>query len=193
MEPIEEVFHMLIAKGFAVKTSRALEVFGGAGDWQTRYFADEVLSLEIWEIDDKHLVALRKNLPSVSVRICDSFKEIQVTTSKYNVIVIDNPQSVYCDGMYCEHFELFPHVFRIAEYPCAIIVNVNMEPYDLREGSQWWERRKAFYGTESPEKLSFVQVDERYRAMSRVVGRNVQDSAFIRRNERISYYLMRLT
>ena len=170
MEPIQKVLRLLEERGFSLNSADAIELFGRKGDWHTKYYVDRVSTLEVWEINPDFLADLKINLPMAKIKITDSFKEIKKTSSKYNLIIIDNPQSVYGGGKYCEHFELFPHIFRIAKGPCVIILNVNIQPYNFHKGLVWWERRKIFYHTDDPEKLSFKHVEAHYAEICKVNG-----------------------
>ena len=59
-----------------LKDLHALEVFGYDGTWHTTSYAFLVSTLEVWEIEQKHLEALQRNLPMAKVKITDSYEEI---------------------------------------------------------------------------------------------------------------------
>lgn len=193
MEPIQRVFEELAAHGCDVSFAEALEVFGRKGDWQTQYYSNLVSSLEVWEIDPELQEELKYNLPKAKIKITDSYEEIKTANSKYDIIVIDNPQSVFGENdKHCEHFDLFPDVFLIARDKCLIILNVNFEPYDLHDGLVWWERRKKFYKTDFPQKLSAGFIVKHYNNLCKANRFHTDWAFFTKRNTHISYLSMAL-
>ncbi len=187
MEPIEEVFAKLRESDFAVSTARALEVFGRCGDWHTRYYQPLVGSLEVWEIDPVYREALQKNLPNAVIKITDSYREILNTTDKFEIIVIDNPQSIFDDRQFCEHFDLFPEILRISADTACVILNVNFQPYNFQPGSPWYQRRQEFYATDNPEKLKIDEVIETYKRIAVDNGFTWNYAFLVPRNSFISY------
>lgn len=167
--PTQQIFKDIEKKGVVLKGMKALEVFGGTGEVHTRDYASKVGSLEVWEIDLERENLLRKNLPQAKIKITDSFEEIKRTPNKYDIVVIDNYAS-FC-GNYCEHFDLFPAVFRILEDSAIIILNVTPNVYEsAKERYQdHLKRRKSFYKTERPENISF---DEMIQIYDRLIQEN---------------------
>ena len=166
--PIYSVLRELNRRGIRIKDLRTLEVFGASGESHTTAYASLVGSLEVWELEPKFEQALKKNLPEAKVKITDSFREMKITPNKFGLIVIDNSMSTY--GGYCEHFELFPHIFRVAENSAVIILNIIPEVDDqaLKEypylfNEEQLQRRRAFYGTDHPQRLSIDEIAQAYR------------------------------
>jgi len=187
--PMQKVILKLNKRNFPLSLARALEVFGREGDWHTKDYVSYVGSLEVWEINLGFLDGLKRNLPDAKIIITDSFMKIKTTHSKYDLIVVDNPQSTYGqNNEYCEHFELFPHIFRIAEDQCAIILNINTEPYNFHDDLSWWKRRADFYNTDHPQKLSFNQVKTHYEKICAQNNFNMKWS-FLQKRNNFMYYL----
>jgi hypothetical protein len=183
----QELVNGIIQKGFRLSTAKALEVFGRKGDWHTVYYAPMVSSLEVWEMDSNFYSDLCRNLPNATVKITDSFSEVRYTTSKWDFIVIDNPQGVFGEGQYCEHFELFPHLFRIVKPSSVIVININLEPYDLHKNPSWLQRRQRFYLRARSEKLLPEEAARHYYRLCAENGFRVDWHFFIPRNSFISY------
>jgi hypothetical protein len=174
----------------------ALEVFGGAGNFHTMDYDCRVSSLEVWEVEVKYEHLLRRNLPFAEIKITDSYKELTHTLRKYDLVVVDNPMSTW-DG-YCEHFELFPAIFRVLEHPAILVLDVIPEvtsralkkfPYLFNDAQL--ARRKSFYKTSHPEKLSFDELATAYENLIMENGFNLEWYFFQRRDRRsFVYYLV---
>lgn len=172
-EPIEKLLKKLRGRNVKLGDMDALEVFGKDGHWHTRYYAHLVKSIEVWEIQNKYLAPLQKNLPAAMVKITDSFKEIRRVERKYDLVVIDNSMGIFVDDPfdgstpteYCEHFDLFPAVFRVLKDEAVIIVNVipsanasALEKYPLLFDTRHLQRRSAFYGVDHPENVPIEEM-----------------------------------
>lgn len=173
--PIKSIIKELSARQVNIKKLDALEVFGRDGNWVTIYYADKVRSLEVWEIDPQYENKLRQNFPRADIVITDSFKKIQTTTKQYSFIVVDNPMSNF--GEYCEHFELFPHIFRIVATEAILFLNVipfldpeakAQYPYVFNEDQL--QRRRRFYFTEHPENIPISEMIEAYQRHAEQAG-----------------------
>jgi len=190
---IHKVLRALRKRKVSLKDLNALEVFGGSGDLHAKDYAPYVSTLEVWEINPKQEMPLKKNLPNAKVKITDSYKEIKKAKSMYNLIVVDNPMSTYDE--HCEHFDLFPDIFRIAMDSTIIILNVIPEiddhakkqyPYLFNETQL--ASRKSFYGTNQPEKISFDKIVETYRKHATTNGFSLDWYFFQKRT--FVYYLV---
>lgn len=162
--PMEVVLRELNRRGVNLAELDALEAFGYKG-YHTKDYAPFVKSLEVWEIYPGFEKDLRNNFPNARIRICDSFKQILATERKYDLIVVDNPASVYGENnAYCEHFELFPNIFRAAKNECIVILAVipNIVSYHKTYGrypsNEQLERRAKFYNTNHPERLGYREM-----------------------------------
>jgi len=121
---MESVLSKLNSVGIDLSKLNTLEMFGCVGKGHIDDYADKVGSLDIWEIDSQYEPILKVKFPQANIKICDSFQEVQTTQNKYDLVIIDNPMSIYGDGKHCENFELFPDIFRITNESCILILNV---------------------------------------------------------------------
>ena len=176
--PMQWVMRQLEKRNLDLRSMDALEVFGRDGHWHTQYYAPLIRSLEVWEIQDKYREVLHKNFPAAKVKITDSFQEIKQTLSKYDLVVVDNSMGIFVDDpyhgstptTYCEHFDLFPAIFRVLKDEAVIIVNVipatneaAMGKYPLLFDSVQLSRRAKFYQTDHPDNISLDDMREAYR------------------------------
>jgi hypothetical protein len=147
---------------------RALEVFGYTGERLTRHYAPFVKSLEIWELDPVHESTLRRNFPRAEVQIVDSYEQVRRAERRtYDFVVIDN--HITPD----EHFGLFPHIFRLLSKSSVLMVLVapdaNARVRRLHPdifNAQHLAHRRAFYGTEHPERMSLDELALHYRELA---------------------------
>lgn len=165
---MQRVLHGLESRGIDLSSLRALELFGGTGVFHTIDYADRVGSLEVWEVDQRLEETLRRNLPGATVRIADSHTEIGQTTERFDLVVVDNPMSIY-DG-HCEHFDLFPDLFRVAADEAIILLDVipsvpatARKKYPYLFNHEQIERRREFYDTENADTLSWEKIMSIYR------------------------------
>jgi hypothetical protein len=186
LTPMCRVLRELERRGVTLTELAALEVFGREGVWHTQDYAGRVERLEVWEIDESFERGLKRNLPRATIKITDSFTEVKLTRNKFGLVVIDNPMSVY--GKYCEHFELFPDIFRVLDDEAVIIVNVvsSISPearttYPYLFSKEHLDRRRTFYGTHRPEKLSPETIVDAYRQMARRHDFGLEWSFFVAR------------
>ncbi len=186
LDPIQKVLRKLKKKNINLRNLDALEVFGYTGEYHTRFYAPYVHNLEVWEINPAFEKQLRKNLPFAEIKITDSFNEIKRTSRKYDLVVVDNPMSTF--GNYCEHFDLFPDIFSIMGDSSLLILNVI--PEINKTALQKWpylfndlqlKRRKSFYGTDKPEKISFEDLVKSYKRICFANGFNIEWYFFQRR------------
>lgn len=190
--PMQRVFTRLMETyQVPLDKAEALELFARDGSWHTVVYAPHVKSIEAWEINPDFYESLRENLPHATIKIVDTWKEIKKATKKYDLIIIDNPQSIYGKkDEYCEHFGLLPDVLRISNDGCIIILNVNIEPYNLKTDSQWWKRRKEYYGTDCPEQLSQNQIMLHYRRICRESSVKMRWALLQQRESGFMYYFV---
>lgn len=190
MKSMSKVIHRLKTEhDFQLEDADAIELFAREGNWHTTTYAPYVKSLEAWEIDPKFREGLTRNLPNAKIKITDTWREIKTAPQKYDLIVVDAPNSTYGeDDEHCESFGLLPDVLRIAHDGCVIILSVNMSPYNLREGSLWWTHRAEYYKTDRPDKLEFSQVAKHYEDICRLNSVEVEWRFFQQRSRAFMYY-----
>ena len=173
LSPTQNVFRKIEKRGIPLKHLITLEVFGNTGHYHTKDYASLVGSLDVWEIDSKMEPELKHNLPMAKVKITDSYKEIKNTPKKYNLIAIDNPETVH--GTHVEHFDLFPDIFRVAMDSTILVVNVipNLPIASLSNEAHLAARR-SFYNTDHPERLSFEEMIDTYKDIIEANGFNLE-------------------
>jgi len=193
LSPIQQVFRELKRRNVRLKDLHALEIFGGFGDFHTKDYASQVSTLDVWEIEQKYGRALKRNLPKAEVKITNSYEEIKNTPRKYNLIVVDNPMSNL--GDYCEHFDLFPDIFRVAMEQTVLILDVipeindaTLKKYPYMFNKLQLKCRKSFYKTNHPEKVSFDEMVEVYKNFIITNGFNLEWYFFKKRS--FVYYLV---
>jgi hypothetical protein len=148
-----------INERFPLSGKSILEAFAFTGAWQTRAFKKYPSYLEAWEIDGSCLPELKKNLPHATIRIVNSFEQVRICDRRFDFINVDTHQGIF--GQYCENFEFFPLLFRVASD--EFVVNLNVIPdasarwrkkYPDLFSAEHLRRRAEFYKTKSPESVS---------------------------------------
>ena len=174
------------------KKMDAVELFSRCGDWHTIAYASQVSSLEAWEHDPIFEKCLKMNLPMAKIKITDSYKEIKKTRKKFDLIVVDNPWSMHDD--HCEHFDLFPDIFRVAKNSAILVLNIIPEFSSkiIKEipsfKDQQFRHRISFYKTDKPEKISFNRIVRTYKNLITTNGFSLEWSFFQKRS--FVYYLV---
>lgn len=194
MTPMESVLSKLNSVGIDLGKLKVLEMFGFDGSMHTKDYGDKVGSLDIWEIDTQYESALTAKFPQANVKICDSFQEVKATSCKYDMIIIDNPMGIYCDDKYCEHFELFPDIFKITNDICILLLNVipNIteewhNKYRHAFTPEHWQRRSQFYQCANSENISIEYMAYIYSIWMRQAGFDIRYLLFEQRS--CVYYL----
>lgn len=197
LTPMGKVLNELEKKGIKLKNLKALEVYGRCGDWHTIDYAPLVSSLEVWEVNPQYEKALSKNLPRAKVKITDSYKQIKKTKDKYNLIVVDNPESIH--GNHCEHFDLFSDIFRISMNPTILILNVipKIKGYSLKKYPELFNKkqlacRKSFYKTNHPENISFRKMIEVYKKFITTNGYILNWWQFFHKRSFVYYLVLKI-
>jgi len=198
--PTQKVLRELEHRGLCVHDMRALEVFAHCGFLHGKDFHQRVGSLEAWELDAQQEPALRRNLPGAQVKITDSYAEIRTTPRQFDLIVVDNPESIYGDrGQYREHFQMLPEVFRVAEDSAVLIMNalVGYPPGD-RAGRKFTteqlEYRRQFYETDHPEMIPLEEMARVYWRLLNAHGFEMEWYFTVPRSldKRIHYYVLKM-
>ena len=122
MTAIHKVFRRLKRSGVNPELLDTLEVFGCDGEHHTRDVASIVAHLEIWEFSSKYEPILKSRFPKAEIKITDSYVEIQRTTKKHNLVLVDNSEVAH--GQY-EHFDLFPAVLQVLAEPAILVLHVS--------------------------------------------------------------------
>jgi len=172
---MQRILRELRHRGVRLERVRALEVFGYTGERLTRIYAPHVASVEVWEIDPNLEEALRRNVPGATVRITDSYKEVETTQETFDLVVIDNSIGIY--GGRCDHYDLFPGITRILS-PDAIMVVLLVTRYDdvacanypeiLTE--EYLARRRSFYEIDDAKTAPTEELIQKYIGLLREHG-----------------------
>ncbi len=183
-----------IVKTRHLERLEAIELFARAGNWHTTDYKDYVSQLDAWEIEGVWENDLRKNLPRAEIKIIDTYSEIKTTPKKFNLVISDNSMSVFGDGRFCEHFELFPDVFRIMQEKSVLILNVIPSvtpkwklkfPYLMND--EQCDRRAKFYKTDHPKILSAHEMLTAYSEKANRSGFKIVKHILVRRH--VVHYL----
>jgi hypothetical protein len=166
--PIYRVLREIKRRRLDLSRMDALELFGGRGDMITQDYAPYVRSLEIWEIDPACESALREHFPLAEVKITDTYEEIKRCARKFDLVVADAWPRPF-DGR-CEHFDLFPDIFRLLSPFAVLILNVLPEIWGEKLSSEHARRRRKFYQIADPTRVSLQQMVRRYEALAREQG-----------------------
>lgn len=172
----------------------ALEVFGGAGDLHTSDYARLVKSLTVWEINASLEQTLRRNLPGASIKVTDALAELRSADQTFQLVVVDNPLYV-SEASLCEHFDLFPAIFRVLADKAILVMNVMPEasPAFRAEfhvfNAYHLKRRAQFYGSATPERIPIDEMAETYRALAQAARFEV-DWHFSRKRGRKNVYFL---
>jgi hypothetical protein len=193
MSPMQRVLRGLERRGIDLQSATALEVFGGTGSRHTLDYAHRVDRLEVWEMDPKHEAKLRSNLPHAVVLITDAYRRVKETADRFDLIVVDNPTGMYGGGR-CEHFDLFPDIFRLAADSAVVLLDVIPNaPQSVRRtdphvfSAEHLEARRRFYRTNRPDDLSWGDIVDTYRQLAEASGFALAWSFVVRRH--FVYYL----
>lgn len=198
LSPMQRVCKELERRGVRLSELRALELFGSDGDRHLKDYAASVASLEIWEIDPAYEAVLRRRFPGATLRIVDSYEQIKKTPATYDFISADAyAERIY--GGHCEHFDLFPNLFRIASPSAVIVLNV-LPRFDDELRTRWsfvfdkddvgahLSCRRSFYRTSRPECITFEEMIGVYEDLARSNGFELEWHFFQKRH--YAYYLV---
>lgn len=197
ISPMGRVMDELSARGFALDHMVALEPFGREGRWHTVDYADRVGSLTVWELDPAMEPGLRRNLPNAERKITDAYREIQQTDGVFDLIVVDAPTLPH--GSFCEHFDFFPLLFRVARDPFVLILTVVttgnkgvQKMFPRFFSAPHLAERRSFYECLDPEHLRVDELEKAYRRRAMEQGWEL-DWWFMRHRDRVGdYFVMKL-
>lgn len=197
---MQGVLRELARRNIDPRNLHAIELFGGMGKFHTLDYAHRVESMEIWEIDPKLGKPLQSNLPTAKIRITDTYTELKNASKRYDLVVCDNPMSLYgSNDRHCEHFDLFPDIFSILADQAILILNVipaidnrasRRFPYLFNEHQL--AARARFYNTDHPENISLDSMAAVYTHRAAEHG-YAMHWHFTRRRHFVHYLVMRVS
>ena len=178
--------------GYDFSNKRAVDFFAREGDWQTSILADKVCEITAFEIEEKYLNSLKKNLPNNAIiRIKDSIKSICEVKQNYDIIILDNPMGCFGEsGEYCEHFDIIEKTFNIMNSKCLLIFNVKTKPYNFNNNEKWKKRRNNFYGVSDSSNLSIEFFKDFYFNMIKENKRNIDGYLIVNRPQESHLFQM---
>ena len=200
IDPISKIFKF-IDKKLGGKYE-ILELFGGTGKLNTIYYQNKksVNKLVIYEILSSNCNELKKNCPNAVIKNVDTFSEIERCTEKFDIIISDNTPTLF--GEYCEHFEIFPKIFRVAKDRFAVIFNIILDENDVSKSfykiyptlfsPEHLERREKFYGVSNSTNLNLQTAIQTYKKIGETKGYILEDFYLIKRGRLTFVYFLAL-
>ena len=149
----------------------ALEAFAREGDWFTEGIMTVSTELTCIEINSFYIQKLAERFPNANIFNDDAHKVLDSISNcgaRFDLISLDNPQGLYCDEKYCEHFDVLPLAIKNLRSQGVLLFNVNLKPYDdritLKEKNdnygnnfeKWIERRAEYYGEDNDLNVEFI-------------------------------------
>lgn len=207
IEPNKELFHARMRQLISVlqkhdtdlRNMTAIELFARGGDWHTMAYADEVRSLEVWEIDNRWELDLKKNLPKAKIKIIDTIETLRnsVDLPKFDLIVIDNPMNQYGPSLnnvpqYCEHFEVLENIPKLISNEAILIFNINKKPINYEQWPLWKKRREEFYGVLNTDNLEIDFLFEFYKKLFSELGFEVVFYECVKRHDYLDYFVYKI-
>jgi hypothetical protein len=164
--PTQQLMRELNSHNIDIKKFRVLDLFAGHGAQTTKDTFHLAGSLEAWEINPAFEQDLRRNLPGATVKIVDTYYNIKLTDQKYDMVIADTWVREF-EG-HCEHFELFPDIFRILKPFSILIFNVMSEIYSpgyLTESHK--KKRGDFYNVSDPYTIPANYMAQQYDMLAK--------------------------
>jgi len=161
-----------------------LDLFAKDGKRQSYFFYERSKSLEMWEIDEKIAGFASFNFPNAKVINCDSVKRLANSDwdANFDLILVDNPLSTYCENKYCENFDVIIHIHKCFRDNAMCLLNIVTEPFDIDsdDNKEWKSRREKFY---SKNFVSIEEAIEKYKEEFNKSGIYVERVKFSEREE----------
>jgi hypothetical protein len=139
----------------------ALDVFAGSGLFMSHAYLHHCERADLWDIDPFNAEHVRHWGKHVQGYCGDSIKAVNTgdaRIARYNFVLLDNPLGgPFGPERYCEHFDLFPAVFRyLKPGPSVLVMNYIPDARKLMSDPRFGnttvdaqeERRRAFYETD---------------------------------------------
>ena len=199
---INQVLDFLKTKSIMLEKLNAIEIFGGTGQNDVAV-AISVKTFEIWEIDGKLKPELEKKFPNAKIKICNSIERLKQyqNTSKFDLIMIDNPISVFGAGKnsseYCEHFDMIKNVGKLIDKEAIVIFLINKKPFFFnklkKKNELWRNRRQEFYGNINTDDMSIPFLTSFYTELFRNMGlTTIFTNSISRHDPHLDYFIFML-
>lgn len=158
--PMQRIIRKLKYKGIKLNNLNLLDFFAGDGNMATIDLSNKVGNIELWEINQKFLPELKSKIPHAKINIVDSFKKINSTKSKFDIILVDSwPRISFGEA---EHFNLFPKIFDILNDKGILIILVMNEINGNSVPENLLNIRKLFYDADDPKNITFNEMIDTY-------------------------------
>lgn len=201
MSPMQKLLRELRRSNTNFGEMDALEMFSADGSRHTLDYFSKVRSLDAWELNASNLDGLRQNLPGATIKITDSFQEIQSTPNTYNMVVLDeSTQNLGHDDKRDSYFQMLEnHLFRVLRSHAVLIMNLVPEPLlqipeDRASASlgAYLRARGEFYSAANPEVIPVEAMVPAYRRVADKNGFEMYRHLIVRRTmrTRIHYLAM---
>lgn len=176
---LSDIFSDVDISGFS-----CLDLFAKDGKKQSHFFYQKVKSFEMWEIDSSMSNLAAFNFPNAKVVNCDSIKRIadKEWSANFDLVLIDNPLSTYCNEQYCENFDVISHVHKCFCDRSLCLLNIVTHPFNIDDikNEKWKDRRIEFY---SKVNVEIEEAIERYTKEFQKFGSVVERVKFSEREE----------
>ena len=175
LTPFEIIMEELEKREEKINEYKVLDMFGGTGFYQTQYYYDKVKEIEIWEYDEKNINILREKFVEARVFQGDSYEKIKKCKEKFDMIVVDNFIEMF--DKHCEHFDIFPDIFKVLKEKSILVLNVVPEASkeilekrkNLFKENQLIERKK-FYESEIGNNIPISKMIKKYSEIAKENG-----------------------
>lgn len=179
LESLEYLF-----SNFDLSYKSCIDLFAKDGSRQSHFFYDKVRSMEMWEIDPAVASKAKLKFPNANVVCCDSIDKIKNDSwrDSFDIILVDNPLSTYCNNVYCENFDVIDHIHKAINDEALCLINIVVQPFDIENEKNkiWKNRRLDFFGEVNIEIDQAVDV---YVSKFKKSGLNVTNVKFFDREE----------
>jgi hypothetical protein len=134
---------------------------------------------------DKKVASLAaSNFPNAKVVNCDSIERISGNKflSDFDLVLVDNPLSTYCDDKYCENFDVITQIHKCFDSKTLCLLNIVTEPFNIDDpkNKKWKDRRTEFY---SNVNVTIEEAIKRYTDEFSKLGISVESIKFFEREE----------
>ena len=113
---------------------------------------------------------------------------IKICKEKYDLIVSDNPMGCY--GDYCEHFDIFDDMIKVAKEQAVLIFNVKTVPFDYENKTEWKKRRNYFYSIDDASFLDDKFVIDFYSSKIEKHNKKINHVIWKKRPQEEGLYLL---
>jgi len=178
--PYQKIFKRLQQNIIDLNTWNALDIFAGDGKQSSLDMKKYINNIELWDNNPNFESNLKERFPNSSIKIVDSYEEINKTNNKYNIILVDNWPRIISGN--CEHFDLFPKIIELMKDTGILIILTMPEINNIALFSdQHIQLRKTFYNVEDVAKIPMDNLVSTYKNFANQHGFTLIDWFYIDR------------